>query len=44
MMVSAVGEAMVGKTMAQAGEQLGTGPTAPHPFAAAQIEESSRNK
>jgi len=44
MMDSAVGEAMGGKTMAQAGEQLGVGPTAPHPFAAAQIEESSRNK
>jgi molecular chaperone DnaK/molecular chaperone HscA len=31
---------MHGKTMAAAGESMGEGPTAPHPFAKAQIEDS----
>ena len=39
MMDSAVSGAMKGKTMASAGESLGTGPTAPHPFAQADIDE-----
>jgi Fe-S protein assembly chaperone HscA len=39
MMDSAVSGAMKGKTMASAGEDMGTGPTAPHPFAKAQINE-----
>ena len=38
MMDSAVGGALGGKTMQAAGETLGEGPTAPHPFAPAQIE------
>ena len=37
MMDNAVGGAMKGKTMAAAGEAMGTGPTAPHPFAKAQF-------
>ena len=37
MMDSAVGGAMKGKTMASAGESMGAGPTAPHPFAKAQF-------
>ena len=37
MMDSAVGGAMTGKTMASAGESMGEGPTAPHPFAKAEI-------
>jgi molecular chaperone DnaK (HSP70) len=40
MMDDAVSGAMQGKTMAAAGESLGEGPTAPHPFAKAQIDES----
>ncbi len=40
MMDSAVSGAIGGKTMAAAGESLGKGPTAPHPFAPAQIEAS----
>jgi molecular chaperone DnaK (HSP70) len=40
MMDSAVTGALGGKTMAAAGESLGEGPTAPHPFAPAQISES----
>ena len=40
MMDSAVSGAIGGKTMAAAGESLGQGPTAPHPFAPAQISES----
>jgi len=39
MMDSAVSGAMKGKTMASAGEDMGTGPTAPHPFAKADIAE-----
>jgi molecular chaperone DnaK/molecular chaperone HscA len=37
MMDSAVGGAMKGKTMASAGESMGAGPTAPHPFAKAEM-------
>jgi molecular chaperone DnaK/molecular chaperone HscA len=40
MMDSAVAGALEGKTMAAAGEKLGEGPKAPHPFAPAQIESS----
>ncbi len=40
MMDSAVSGAIGGKTMSAAGESLGEGPTAPHPFAPAQISES----
>jgi len=40
MMDSAVSGAMKGKTMATAGEDMGAGPTAPHPFAKADIDES----
>jgi molecular chaperone DnaK/molecular chaperone HscA len=40
MMDSAVGGAMKGKTMQTAGEDIGTGPTAPHPFAKADISDS----
>jgi molecular chaperone DnaK/molecular chaperone HscA len=43
MMDSAVSGALQGKTMASAGENLGEGPTAPHPFAPAQID-SSKNE
>ncbi len=39
-MDSAVTGAIGGKTMAAAGESLGEGPTAPHPFAPAQISDS----
>ena len=41
MMDSAVSGAIGGKTMQAAGESLGEGPTAPHPFAPAQIDSSS---
>ncbi len=37
MMDTAVGGAMKGKTMESAGESIGEGPTAPHPFAKAEI-------
>ncbi len=37
MMDTAVGGAMRGKTMESAGEGMGDGPTAPHPFAKAEI-------
>jgi molecular chaperone DnaK/molecular chaperone HscA len=40
MMDNAVSGAMQGKTMEAAGEGIGQGPTAPHPFAKAQIEDS----
>jgi molecular chaperone DnaK/molecular chaperone HscA len=40
MMDSAVSGAMKGKTMSSAGEDMGTGPTAPHPFAKADISDS----
>ena len=38
MMDSAVSGAMKGKTMTSAGESMGEGPTAPHPFAKADID------
>jgi Fe-S protein assembly chaperone HscA len=44
MMDSAVSGAMKGKTMASAGESMGKGPTAPHPFAAAEIDSSKRGR
>lgn len=37
MMDSAVSSAIKGETMASAGDKLGEGPTAPHPFAPAEI-------
>jgi Fe-S protein assembly chaperone HscA len=40
MMDSAVSGAMKGKTMESAGESMGEGPSAPHPFAKAQIDNS----
>src|SRR5215472_9736683 len=40
MMDSAVSGALQGKTMNSAGESMGEGPSAPHPFAKAQIEDS----
>lgn len=40
MMDSAVSGALQGKTMSSAGESMGEGPSAPHPFAKAQIENS----
>ena len=44
MMDSAVGGAMKGKTMASAGESMGEGPTAPHPFAKAEIMSAEDTK
>ena len=41
MMDSAVSGAMKGKTMQSAGEDMGVGPSAPHPFAKAQIDDSA---
>ncbi len=43
MMDSAVSGAMTGKTMQAAGEKMGDGPTAPHPFAKAQVVEAEAN-
>jgi Fe-S protein assembly chaperone HscA len=40
MMDTAVSGAMQGKTMEAAGESMGSGPTAPHPFAKAEIDNS----
>jgi Fe-S protein assembly chaperone HscA len=40
MMDNAVSGAIQGKTMQAAGEGMGEGPTAPHPFAKAQIDDS----
>jgi molecular chaperone DnaK/molecular chaperone HscA len=40
MMDSAVSGALQGKTMGSASESMGEGPSAPHPFAKAEIEES----
>jgi molecular chaperone DnaK/molecular chaperone HscA len=42
MMDSAVSGAMKGQTMAEAGESLGEGPSAPHPFAKAQFSDSEQ--
>ena len=44
MMDTAVSGAITGKTMAAAGENMGDGPTAPHPFAKAQIEEAQKDQ
>ena len=43
MMDNAVAGAMTGKTMTAAGEGLGAGPTAPHAFAKAEIEDARSN-
>jgi molecular chaperone DnaK (HSP70) len=40
MMDSAVSSAIKGETMDSAGDKLGEGPTAPHPFAPAEISKS----
>jgi len=40
MMDTTLQQAMTGKTMEAAGENIGEGPAAPHPFAPAQIDES----
>jgi Fe-S protein assembly chaperone HscA len=42
MMDTAVSGAMKGQTMQSAGESMGVGPTAPHPFAKAQIDDSKK--
>ena len=42
-MDTAVSGAMKGQTMAAAGEKMGDGPTAPHPFAKAQVVEAEAN-
>ncbi len=43
MMDSAVSGAMTGQTMQAAGEKMGDGPTAPHPFAKAQVVQAEAN-
>ena len=43
MMDTAVSSALTGKTMGAAGDDLGTGPSAPHPFAPAQIDDSKQD-
>ncbi len=43
MMDTAVTSALTGQTMTDAGDKLGEGPSAPHPFAAADIDESASN-
>ena len=42
MMDSAVSSAIKGQTMASASDTLGVGPTAPHPFAPAQFEDTKK--
>jgi Fe-S protein assembly chaperone HscA len=42
MMDNTLAGAMTGKTMESAGEDIGTGPTAPHPFAKADFDESDK--
>jgi molecular chaperone DnaK/molecular chaperone HscA len=42
MMDTAVSSALTGKTMGAAGDDLGAGPSAPHPFAPAQIDDSKK--
>jgi hypothetical protein len=42
MMDSAVSGALGGKTMEAAGESIGEGPTAPHPFAKAQVFDAKQ--
>ena len=44
MMDGAVTGAMTGRTMQSADEAMGAGPTAPHPFAKAEIEEAVSGK
>ena len=44
MMDTAVSGAMQGKTMEAAGESMGEGPTAPHPFAKAQVIARRRRR
>jgi molecular chaperone DnaK/molecular chaperone HscA len=44
MMDSAVSGALQGKTMESAGENMGEGPSAPHPFAKAEIEASAASE
>jgi len=44
MMDTAVSGAMQGKTMEAAGESMGKGPTAPHPFAKAQVLSSEPSR
>ena len=44
MMDTAVSGAMTGKTMEAAGESIGDGPTAPHPFAKAEIDDSKQDE
>ncbi len=41
MMDTTLASAMKGQTMESAGEAMGAGPSAPHPFAAAQIDSSA---
>jgi len=41
-MDSAVTGALGGKTMQAAGESIGEGPTAPHPFAKAQVLDAEK--
>jgi len=41
MMDTAVSGAMKGKTMGAAGESMGEGPTAPHPFARAEVLDAA---
>jgi Fe-S protein assembly chaperone HscA len=41
MMDNTLAGAMTGKTMESAGEDIGQGPTAPHPFAKAEIDDSN---
>ncbi len=43
MMDTTLASAMKGQTMESAGEGMGTGPSAPHPFAAAQIDSTASN-
>lgn len=43
MMDSAVSSALHGQTMEGAGAKIGEGPSAPHPFAKAQIEDTKRD-
>ncbi len=43
MMDNAVSGAVQGKTMEAAGESMGEGPTAPHPFAKADIDDSDKD-
>ncbi len=42
MMDTTLASAMKGQTMESAGEGMGTGPSAPHPFAPAQIDNTSK--